>query len=367
MKNNKIDKIIIATGGTGGHVIPAYSLAIHFIEKKINVKIISDKRGLRYLKNLNNLEIIQINSATIFDKSIFKFFVSTLIISYSIIRSFIFLLLNRPNIVFGMGGYSSFPVCIAAKILQIPFIIYENNLHIGKANKYLLPLSKKIFVSYLELQGVSKKYRYKVCRIGNIVRKEILNLDKKKNFNHKDKTLKLLILGGSQAAKVFAEKLPQIFEKCKNLGMHLKIYQQCLPEQNEILKSFYKNKNIDCEIFNFANNIFDYFSKVDLAITRSGSSMLAELINANIPFISIPLPTSADNHQLKNAIYYEKNQYSYLIEEKNLSEKLFKLLDLIQKDSSLLEKVRKKQSHYSDKKVYDNIDTEINKMVNEKY
>ena len=80
---------------------------------------------------------------------------------------------------------------------------------------------------------------------------------------------------------------------------------------------------INFEIFNFSNNITEYFSKINLAITRSGSSMLAELINAKIPFISVPLPSSADDHQLKNAIYYEKKGYSYLIEEKDLNAKLF--------------------------------------------
>ena len=133
--SNKFKKIIIATGGTGGHVFPAYSLAKHFIDSKANVEIISDKRGLRYLKECHDIKITQITSSTIFKKNIFQLLFSTLIIFYSIFRSFIFLLTNRPNLVFGMGGYSSFPVCIAAKILRIPFIIYENNLHIGKANK----------------------------------------------------------------------------------------------------------------------------------------------------------------------------------------------------------------------------------------
>ena len=131
------------------------------------------------------------------------------------------------------------------------------------------------------------------------------------------------------------------------------------------MKSFYKNLNIDFEIFYFTNNILDYFSKINLAITRSGSSMLDELINANIPFISVPLPTSADNHQLKNAIYYEKNQYSYLIEEKDLSKKLFKLIKSIHEDSSLLDQIINKQDQYSDKLVYKNIDREINKIINE--
>ena len=95
--------------------------------------------------------------------------------------------------------------------------------------------------------------------------------------------------------------------------------------------------------------------------------MLAELVNAKIPFISIPLPTSADNHQLKNAIYYEKNQYSYLIEEKDLSKKLFKLIKLIHEDRSLLDQIIRKQKDYSDKAVYENIDKEMNKIKNAEY
>ena len=82
-----------------------------------------------------------------------------------------------------------------------------------------------------------------------------------------------------------------------------------MPNQNEILKLFYEKAKIKFEIFNFSDNVLEYFSKVDLAITRSGSSMLAELTNANIPFISVPLPSSADNHQFKNAGYYEKKKF----------------------------------------------------------
>jgi len=364
--NNKLNKIVIATGGTGGHIFPAYSLAKHFFEKKINVHLISDKRGMRYLKNCNDVNITQIASSPILKKNIFSFSFSIIINCYSILRASIFLLFNRPDLVFGMGGYSSLPICIAAKVLKVPFIIYENNLHIGRANKFLLPLAKKVLVSHIHLEGVDSKYKKKLSAIGNIIRKEILNFQVKNSKNYNDKKIKILILGGSQAARVFGEKLPQIFKKCVDSKIHLKIYQQCLPEQNEFLSSFYKQLNINYEIFNFSNNILEYFSKIDLAITRSGSSMLAELINTKIPFISIPLPTSADNHQLKNAIYYEKNQYSYLIEEKDLDTKLFKLIKSIHEDRSLLEQITNKQKKYSDKLVYVNIDNEINKIINEK-
>ena len=95
--------------------------------------------------------------------------------------------------------------------------------------------------------------------------------------------------------------------------------------------------------------------------------MLAELINAKIPFISVPLPSSADNHQLKNAIYYEKNQYSYLIEEKYLNEKLFELIKKIDEDRTLLDQLIVKQKGFSDKNVYMNIDKEMDKIINEKH
>ena len=147
-------KIIIATGGTGGHIFPAYSLAKHFIDKNFSVELISDKRGLKYIKNYNKIKITQIPSSTIFKKNIINTFTSIVIILYSLLKSFIFLLFNKPNFIFGMGGYSSFPICIVAKILKIPFITYENNLHIGKANKYLLPFANKMFVSNADLEGV---------------------------------------------------------------------------------------------------------------------------------------------------------------------------------------------------------------------
>ena len=364
--NNKHRKIVIATGGTGGHVLPAYNLAKHFFDNKINVELTCDKRGLKYLKNYKNIKVNLIPSSTIFKNNIFKSIFSTIIILYSVFRSFLFLLFNRPDLVFGMGGYSSFSICIAAKALNIPFIIYENNLYIGKANKYLLPYAKNIFVSHKELEGISLRYRKKIFEIGNIIQKEIINFQDQTNSSCDNQKLKILILGGSQAAKVFAEKLPKIFDQCVNNNINLKIFQQCLPEQNEYLISFYKDLKINFEIFNFSNNIISYYSKINLAITRSGSSVLAELINAKIPFISVPLPTSVDDHQLKNAIYYRKKGYSYLVNEKNLDKELFNLIKKIDRDKSLLKMIKSKQREFSDKNVYENIDNQMSRIFNEK-
>lgn len=356
-------KVLIAIGGTGGHVFPGCSLAEHLNGNKHAVKLITDKRGYKFLQEYKNFKIYILPSSPFIRKNIITIVHSFLLILYSILISLIFLIFNRPSIIFGMGGYASFPICIAATILRIKFVIYENNLIIGKANRYLLPFAKRIFVSFKDLEGISKKYENKICQIGNIIKKKVINFTEEKK---ETKKLNILILGGSQAAKIFAEILPYIFEKCMKEKIHFKIYQQCLPNQNEKLNAIYQNAGIDFEIFNFSNNLIEYFSKVNLAITRAGSSMLAELSNANIPFVSIPLPSSADNHQLKNASFYKRKNFSFLIEEKNLNNELFSLINSIYKDRSILEKIKINQRQFSDKNVFNNINKELNKLFYEK-
>ena len=359
-------KILIATGGTGGHVFPAYSLAKYLKNKNYQIKITTDKRGLEYLKDYKDLDLIKISSSPLIKKNIFVLFISIIKITYSILKSFLFLILNRPSIIFGMGGYSSFPICIAASILRIKFIIYESNLIVGKANKYLLPFAKKIFVSYKELNGIPKKYIHKTIEIGNIIREEIINsgnaIDSDKRFDE----IKILVLGGSQAAKSFATELPPVFEKLLNLKIPLQIYQQCQKKQKEKLIQFYNKAKINCEIFNFTDEIINYYSKSNLVITRSGASVLGELVNVKIPFISIPLPTSAESHQHKNAEFYAKKGYGYLLEEKDIKAKLYNLINSIYSDKSSIKNILSNQRQYSDKDIFRNLDNQIEQILDEK-
>jgi UDP-N-acetylglucosamine--N-acetylmuramyl-(pentapeptide) pyrophosphoryl-undecaprenol N-acetylglucosamine transferase len=358
-------KILIATGGTGGHIFPACSLAKYLISSNFKVKLTTDIRGQRFIKNKEDLDYIILPSSPLIKNNIFKILSSILINLFSFLRSLFFLLFYRPAIVFGMGGYASFPICIAASILRIKIILYENNLIIGKANRYLIPLAKKIFVSYKELEGIPKKYNKKILEIGNIIRKDIINSNiVKQNLNHDD--IKILVLGGSQAAKVFAQKLPQIFKKLKVSGLSIKVYQQCIKNQNDQLSHYYEQAGIEHEIFNFTDNIIDYYSKINLAITRSGASVLGELINVNVPFIAIPLPTSADNHQYRNAEFYFKKGYGYLLTEKDIEEKLFSLIKTIFMDKSSIEKILSNQRQYSDKDIFRNLHIQIERILNEK-
>ena len=359
--NRDKKNIIIATGGTGGHTFPAISLANNLSNDGFDIKITTDERGIKYFdsKYIKFTKII--NSSPLNNKKKFFSFVKILL---SIFNSFIFILKKRPKFILGMGGYASFPLCFAAIILRIPFIIYENNLIMGKANRYLAPFAKKIFVSYEDIHGIKLKYRAKTVVIGNILRENILNFSGRV-AEEKFDNLKILVLGGSQAAKIFAEVLPNIFVNCKKNNIDLKIYQQCLDDQKLKLQKKYDDNNIDCELFSFTFNIVKYYNLSNLVITRAGSSALAEILNCRIPFISIPLKTSSENHQQKNAEYFVKKGVGLMIEENNIENKLFDLLKSLHKDKSILSLIKKNQDKHCDKNVFTIIKKEIDKLFYE--
>ena len=363
MKTLKYKKILIATGGTGGHVFPAYGLAKNLIKNNYEVEIVTDQRGFKFLEKYKDIKFIINNSTTIFKKKIINIIFSIFIIFFSYLKSLFILYRAKPLLVFGMGGHASFPFCLAAKTLNIPFIIYENNLLLGKSNRYLIALASKVFIAYEEVEGIKEKFKPKVVTTGNIIREEILNFNKKKNLSEE---LNILVLGGSQAAKSFGEFLPKIFKQCIEENIKIKVFQQCIKSQNNKLENVYNNLNISFELFNFSNNILEYFSKSELVITRSGSSITAELINCKMPFISIPYPYSADTHQEKNATYFEKKGYSFLIKENEVNEKLFPLIKSIYKDKEILNKLIEKQKNHSDTDVFFKINNEVKNLINEK-
>ena len=359
----KKNKIVIATGGTGGHVFPASSLS-DCLKKNFEIEIFSDKRGLRYFKNKKNIKVI--NADTIFQKNLFRAILNLNKIIFAIIYSFFYLIKIRPKIVFGMGGYSSFPVCVASYLLKVPIIIYENNLVLGRANRALLPLAKKILISSENTCGIDKKYKDKIFVSGYLLRKEIFELEKVYKKKDNNEELSVLIMGGSQSAKVFGEKITQTIVQCYKKNIKLKVYQQCLEKQVREIEEIYNEHKISFELFSFSENLSDYYQISDLAITRSGASSIGELLNIRIPFIAIPLPSSTDDHQLKNALNFQKKGYCFLLEEKFIFPKLFEILEDLNNNREKLLLLKSKMNQHSDKDSLLKVSKFIEKFLDEK-
>ena len=339
--------IIIAAGGTGGHVFPSIGLA-NYLMKDYDIEIFTDERGIKYLKNQKNIKIKKITSSRVFGKNIIYFLIGIIKIFLSIIFSIIHLIKRKPKLIIGMGGYSSFPVCLSGFFLKIPVFIYENNLIIGRANKILLPFSKKILVSTNSIQGIDNKYKNKISHIGFLLRDNILGV-KTTNLEITKNNLSILVIGGSQSAKVFGEQIPVVIEECNKKGIKFNIYQQCLEYQKKDIQNIYGKLEIKFELFTFCDDLSKYYQKSDIAITRCGASSIAELVNLRIPFVAVPLPSSIDNHQLKNAKYFNEKNYCFLLEQKFLLSKLLNILQDVHQDRNKLYSFKQKMSKHSDK------------------
>ena len=138
-------KIIFSTGGTGGHIFPAVNLMKHFFNNGYKVLLVTDSRGINFMKSYSEFKSYVLNTETPTNKNFLGKISSYIKIFFSIIRAMIILKKEKPNIVFGLGGYVSFPISFASKFYNLPLFIYENNVILGRTNKYLLSLSKKFF------------------------------------------------------------------------------------------------------------------------------------------------------------------------------------------------------------------------------
>lgn len=339
-------KILLTTGGTGGHIFPMLSLYQKLkLEKQVrDVKIITDQRAKKYL-DIKNLKIIKSDSP-FRKKGIFHFLKTLVLIFFSTLDCLFFLIIYKPNIIVGSGGYVSVPVLIASIILRKKFLLYETNAVLGRVNKLFLPYCEKIFSGYENIKYFPKKNKNKFFYSGQLIRKDFFkkiknNFSKKIQLKKNNKNiLKILVLGGSQGAKVFGEKLPLCFKILNDKNIKFSITQQIQKRQLTILKKFYKKNNIMVQLFEFKKNIVANIQQADIVICRSGSSTLAELVALNKPFIAIPFPSSLDNHQYYNALHFLKKECCWIVDEENkdFDLKVVKILQDIYNSNTLLEK-----------------------------
>ena len=356
-------KILICTGGTGGHIFPAISLAQYLEKKKFNVDLITDYRAKRFINNLNLRNITFINVQTPTGKKGLGLIYSLFLIFFSFLYSVFFLLFKKPQLIIGSGGYASFPVLLAAKLLKKKFVIYETNSVVGRVNKFFLNSSIKIFTGYpLKHLNINND---KINFVGQLIREQIYAA-KEKNDLKKDNNFDftLLVIGGSQGAEIFSKTLPQSLNKLFSLNKKIRIFHQSGNKEQETKIDFSYKKNSNVTIFNFEPNIEKYMMLSDLVITRAGSSTLSELAFLQIPFIAIPFKNSLDNHQFYNAEYFFRMSACWLIDQQELnSEKLFDLVkDLIINKQKLLEK-KSKLKELTKTNVNEIFEKEINNLL----
>ncbi|MDA7837631.1 UDP-N-acetylglucosamine--N-acetylmuramyl-(pentapeptide) pyrophosphoryl-undecaprenol N-acetylglucosamine transferase [Candidatus Pelagibacter sp.] len=352
-------KILISTGGSGGHVIPATIIYKH-LEGNFDVSMTSDFRGLEFLKKDEyNLKIFNVRPIS---KNLLIMPFDFLLIIILIFKSISLLRKNRIDTLISTGGYMSLPLCVGAKILNIKLLLFEPNMVLGRSNKFFIRYCQKIFCYSNNIKKFPIEFKNKIKVIPALLRKNFY--DKRDSSNSLD-TINLLIIGGSQGAKIFDDLVKNtIIELSKK--HKLKIYQQTSSINFESFKKTYEDNNINCELFNFSDDVINFMQKTDLCITRAGASTLAELNFNEIPYLAIPLPTAKDNHQFENAYFYNKLGFNWLLNQKETDEKilLHKLINIIDNKEEYLAK-KKNMKNFNYENTWNNINLKIISVINE--
>ena len=351
-------KILITTGGTGGHVIPAKIIKEH-LKNNFEIYYSTDLRGLKYLSS-------DINKTIIIDtpRFNFSFYLPFRLIKlmYLILQSILFLKKEKIEKVISIGGYMSIPIIIGAKILGLTILLLEPNLVLGRGNRFFLNFSKKIFCYSNKISNFPKKNFHKIELIKPLVSKAFYELEKTEDINNK---FCFLISGGSQGAQIFDDLIKDIMIDISKT-FSIKVIQQTSIENIEKLKNFYDSKNIENKIFNFEENFINLINMSDLCITRAGATSLAEISILNKPFIAIPLPSAKDNHQMKNAQFYEEMGCCWVLDQRNLKkEKLSNIILNILKDKSDLIDKKSNLEKLNFENSWNDVNEKLQKIINE--
>ena len=351
-------KILISTGGSGGHVIPAITIHDH-LKNEYDVVISTDLRGFKYLDSINHkifvVDTPRLNRSVLIPFAILKVFFLTLKSLFLLKREKIYILIST-------GGYMSLPLCLAAKMLKIKIFLLEPNMIIGRANKFFLNFCEKIICYDSNIISFPKKFQNKLIALNPLIRKKYYE----KNFKLKtDKIFTVIVIGGSQGAQIFDGLLHETFIKISKIKS-LKVIHQTNQNNINFLKNLYSKDEIDNVVFNFDQNLDILLKQADLCITRAGASSLAEVASLNIPFIAIPLPTSKDNHQFENANYYKNKNCCWIVEQTNFDQLKFEdlLIGILKNDDDFIKK-KKNLENLNYQNTWNNVNQNLLKIINE--
>lgn len=339
-------RVLIACGGSGGHIFPAVALAQGLKEKNSDVEILFAGRNAVLDKRIFEKERYRyflLSANKLPYKVSFKTIAFFIKLSLDILKSLYILIKFKPDVVVGFGGYISSPVVFAAYILRIPRIVHEQNVVPGRANTALFKFAQRIAVSFEETKKHVKAYADKVVFTGNPIRISLLKADlalsEKKMGLDSDK-FTILVIGGSHGAhnlnKTFLKALSKLDSSMRSRLQVIHITG--VTDYGWAIEA-YKELCLDHRVFSFIDRIEEAYSASDLVITRSGASAIFEIAYFGRPMILIPYPF-AMSHQTENARFFSKNGAAIQIDEKEISADLIKdrIADLFN-DRSVLNKM----------------------------
>jgi UDP-N-acetylglucosamine--N-acetylmuramyl-(pentapeptide) pyrophosphoryl-undecaprenol N-acetylglucosamine transferase len=295
-------RVVLAAGGTGGHMFPARALAEALLARGIEVTLITDRRGAGFGDDLPGVDTHRISAGTPSGSPMQRLKgLAQLARGYMQSKS----LLRRlaPESVVGFGGYPSAPALMAATRMGVPSIVHEQNAVLGRANRMLARRVDAIATAHDQVQGISDADRAKVVKVGNPVRASVVTLRTDAYpAPAADGELRLLVLGGSQGARILSQVVPEAIARLpETKRARLSVVQQCRQEDLALVRETYAAYRVRSVLEPFFDDLPERMAWCQLLISRAGASTVAELAVAGRPAILVPFAAATDDHQAANA------------------------------------------------------------------
>lgn len=318
-KSSSSRVIVLAAGGTGGHIFPAVALAEVLRARGLEPHLITDHRFHHYNKASGDGVLGQIPIHTIRAGSLGGGLVRKLKnlvgIAVGVLQAWCLLRRLKPHAVVGFGGYPSFPTMVASILRRERMIIHEQNSVLGRVNRLLARYGARIATSYADTRKLPSAATARVVVTGNPVRAAVCAIAKVDYPElTEDGFLRVLVIGGSQGASVFSEVIPQALGQLPpELRARIRLDQQCRVAEIDAVRAKYQALQMQVDIAPFFADVAARLAAAHLVICRAGASTVAELMVAGKPAILVPLPIATDNHQYYNAQAIEDTQAGWVV------------------------------------------------------
>ncbi len=307
--------VVLAAGGTGGHVFPAQALAAELKARGRAFALMTDRRGAGFGDLLDADAIYTVRAGRVTGRSVPGRLRGLADVAVGVLQARRLLRRLRPAGVVGFGGYASVPAVYAAAQLGLPTLIHEQNAVFGRANRLLAPRVRAIATSFADTAQLAPADRAKAERTGNPVRAAVAAIGAAP-YPEADGVLSLLVTGGSQGATVMADVVPRALAAlAEPLRRRLRVAHQCRAEDLGRVRDVYREAGIPADFAPFFTDLPERLAAAQLVIGRAGASTVAELTAAGRPAILVPYPAAADDHQTANAAAVARAGGGWLIPE----------------------------------------------------
>jgi len=310
---------VLAAGGTGGHLFPAEALAAELLGAGSAVHLMSDARVDNFAGHVAGIETHHVRAAQLGGGAAHAAHaLGELALGTLQARR----LLRRlaPACVIGFGGYASIPAMLAAVSLGLPTVIHEQNAVLGRANRLLAPRVRRIATGFPATLGLRQAERARTVHTGNPVRSSVLALARTRyKAPQRGGTIELLILGGSQGARIMTEVVPPALASLPTrLREMLQVSHQARSEDLSAAEAIYRQNRIRAEVQSFFTDVPERLARAHLAICRAGASSMAELAAIGRPALLIPYPHATDDHQAANARAFAETGAGWVVAQSEL-------------------------------------------------